>query len=162
MKTIYLSLGSNRGDRVRNLRAALAALEQGGIVVRRVSSFYETEPLGVARQPLFLNLAVEAASVLLPRQLLSRTLRIERELGRRRAVAQGPRTIDIDILFYGSSVIRTPDLVVPHPRLAARRFVLQPLAEIAAGLPHPLTKRTVRQMLARLTAQKARQVHPAV
>ena len=161
MKTIYLSLGSNRGDRARNLRAALAALEHGGIVVRRVSSFYETAPLGVAGQPLFLNLAVEAASALLPRQLLSRTLRIERELGRRRAVAQSPRTIDIGILFYGSSVIRTPELAVPHPRLAARRFVLQPLAEIAAGLRHPLTKRTVRQMLARLAPQKTRKVHPA-
>jgi 2-amino-4-hydroxy-6-hydroxymethyldihydropteridine diphosphokinase len=105
---------------------------------------------------MFLNLVVEAETALMPLQLLSRTLRIERELGRKRAVPKGPRTIDIDIVLYGSSVINAPELVVPHPRLAERRFVLEPLAELAPDLRHPVTRRTVREMLAGVAAQKVR------
>jgi len=157
-KTVYLSLGSNLGDRARNLRTAIEGLARAGVAVRRVSSIYETEPLELADQPKFLNLVVEAETALMPRQLLARTARIERELGRKRTVAKGPRTIDVDILFYGSSVINAPNLIVPHPRLAGRRFVLEPLAEIAPDLRHPVTRRTVREMLAEVSGQKVRKL----
>jgi 2-amino-4-hydroxy-6-hydroxymethyldihydropteridine diphosphokinase len=156
VKTVYLSLGANLGNRQQNLRVAIEHLGPAGITVRRVSSIYETEPLDLAGQPMFLNLVVEAETALMPLQLLSRTLRIERELGRKRTVPKGPRTIDIDIVLYGSSVINTPELVVPHPRLAERRFVLEPLAELAPDLRHPVTRRTVREMLAGVAAQKVR------
>ena len=158
MKTIYLSLGSNLGDRARNLRAAIQGLEQAGVAVRRVSSVYETAPVDLVDQPMFLNLVVEAETALLPRQLLSHIARLERSLGRRRSVAKGPRMIDIDILFFGSSIIESPDLMVPHPRIAERRFVLEPLSEIAPDLVHPLTRRTARAMLAGVRAQRVRKV----
>ncbi len=158
MKTVYLALGSNLGDRAENLRAAIDALAKAGVAVRRASSVYETEPLDVLDQPMFLNMVVEAETALMPRQLLSRTARIEREMGRKRIVAKGPRTIDIDILFYGASVINAPDLIVPHPRLAERRFVLEPLAEIAPDLRHPVTRRTAREMLTAVASQKVRKL----
>lgn len=157
-KIVYLSLGSNVGDRARNLCAAIDELTLAGVAVRRVSSTYETAPLDLTDQPMFLNLVVEAETALMPRQLLARTARIERSLGRKRTVAKGPRTIDIDILLYGSSVINTIDLTVPHPRLAARRFVLEPLAEIAPDLRHPVTRRTAREMLADVAGQKVRRL----
>ncbi|MCE5309416.1 MAG: 2-amino-4-hydroxy-6-hydroxymethyldihydropteridine diphosphokinase [Acidobacteriales bacterium] len=156
IKTVYLSLGANLGNRQQNLRAAIERLGPAGITVRRVSSIYETEPLDLVGQPMFLNLVVEAETALMPLQLLMRALRIERELGRKRTVPKGPRTIDIDIILYGSSVINAPELVVPHPRLAERRFVLEPLAELVPDLRHPVTRRTVREMLAAVTAQKVR------
>lgn len=158
MKTIYLSLGSNLGDRAANLRAAIQGLERAGVAVRRLSSVYETAPVDLVAQPMFLNLVVQGETALMPRQLLARIARLERSLGRRRTVAKGPRTIDIDILFHGSSVIDAPDLVVPHPRIAGRRFVLEPLSEIAPELVHPVTRRTVRAMLAAVSGQKVRKV----
>jgi len=158
VKTVHLALGSNLGDRAENLRTAIDALAKAGIAVRRASSVYETEPLDFLDQPMFLNMVVEAETELMPRQLLSRTARIEREMGRKRVVAKGPRTIDIDILFHGASVISTPDLIVPHPRLAERRFVLEPLAEIAPDLRHPVTRRTAREMLADVASQKVRKL----
>jgi 2-amino-4-hydroxy-6-hydroxymethyldihydropteridine diphosphokinase len=158
VKTIYLSLGSNLGDRAQNLRAAIDGLSRAGVVVRRVSSVYETAPVDLLDQPMFHNLVVDAETALMPRQLLKLIARLERELGRQRTVAKGPRTIDIDILFYGSSVIDTPDLIVPHPRIAERRFVLEPLAEIAPDLVHPLTRCTIHKMLAGVSGQKARKV----
>lgn len=161
-KIVYLSLGSNLGDRARNLRAAIDELTFAGVAVRRVSSAYETEPLDLTDQPMFLNLVLEAETALMPRQLLARAARIERSLGRRRTVAKGPRTIDIDILLYGSSVINTTDLTVPHPRLAARRFVLEPLAEIAPDLRHPVTRRTARQMLADVAGQRVRKLPASI
>ena len=147
VKTVYLSLGSNIGDRGANLRSALDRLTAAGVLVRRVSPIYETEPVDFANQRWFLNLAVEAETDLFPLQLLARTERIERELGRVRGVPKGPRTIDIDILLYGNAVIHSETLAVPHPRMAERRFVLVPLADLAAGLRHPVTRRTVREML---------------
>jgi 2-amino-4-hydroxy-6-hydroxymethyldihydropteridine diphosphokinase len=142
LKTVYLSLGSNLGDREGNLRAALDRLKP-----ERVSRIYETEPMDLRAQPNFLNLAAELKTPLMPMQLLAHTQRIERELGRVRTVPKGPRTIDIDILFYGSSVIRSAKLDVPHPRLHERRFVLAPLAELAPDLRHPVTHQTVSEML---------------
>lgn len=154
MKTAYLSLGSNLGDCAANLQAALDALGAAGIEVRRVSSVYQTEPRDVKAQPWFLNAVAEIKTALPPRVLLARTQRIERQLGRKRGIPRGPRLIDIDILLYGSFVIHAPELIIPHPRMAERRFVLEPLAEIAPGLPDPVTRRTVDQMLA-LTLDQA-------
>jgi 2-amino-4-hydroxy-6-hydroxymethyldihydropteridine diphosphokinase len=147
MKLIYLSLGSNIGDRDANLRAAITALEGGGVHVLRTSPVYETEPVDYLDQARFLNVVVEAETALFPAQLLARIGRIERTLGRVRNVPKGPRTIDIDILFYGAAIIKTARLEIPHPRLAARRFVLAPLADLAPGLRHPATHRSVREML---------------
>jgi 2-amino-4-hydroxy-6-hydroxymethyldihydropteridine diphosphokinase len=143
---IYLSLGSNVGDRESNLRAALARLQ-----LARVSPIYETEPVDLTDQPWFLNLAAEIETDLSPHELLAHTQRIERDLGRTRTISKGPRKIDIDILFFNDAIIHTPDLIIPHPRLEDRRFVLQPLCDLAPYLRHPATGRTVREMRAALT-----------
>jgi len=135
------------GDREAQLREALRRLENEQIHVARVSSIYETEPQDFANQPWFLNLAVEVETVLDPQQLLAQIQEIEKALGRTRDVSKGPRTIDIDILFYDSAVIETATLQIPHPSIAQRRFVLAPLAEIAPNFKHPLTKRTAAEML---------------
>ena len=144
-KTVYLSLGANVGEREANLRQAITRLGELGKVTA-VSSIYETEPLEVSGQPWFLNCAVALQTELMPKQLLGRTQAIERELGRRRVQKKGPRTIDIDILLFGSAVIQTAGLVVPHPAMHERRFVLEPLAEIAPEARHPVFKRTVREL----------------
>lgn len=158
MKRIYLSLGTNLGHRETLLEQALERLAAEGLRLLRVSSVYETAPLERRDQPWFLNLVVEAETDLFPRMLLARLQRIERELGRRRLAPKGPRTMDIDLLFYGEAVVRTPELEVPHPRLAERRFVLEPLAELAPDLRHPISRRTVREMLEDTRAQTVRKV----
>lgn len=157
-RTVYLSLGSNLGDRERHLNEALALLAEPGVTILRLSSIYETEPLEVRNQPRFLNMVAEVSSDLFPKQLLARIRKIELQLGRQRLRPKGPRTIDIDILLFGESVIETAELVVPHPRLGERRFVLEPLAELAPDLRHPITHRTVREMLAGVADQKARRL----
>lgn len=156
MKTVYLSLGSNIGDREGRLRAAIERLPAAGVTVLRVSPVYETEPVDYTAQAWFLNLVVEAETVLFPMQLLTRTARIERELGRQRVVSKGPRTIDIDILLYGHAVVKTSRLEIPHPRMTERRFVLAPLCDLAPNLRHPVTNRTVCEMLKAAPAQIVR------
>jgi 2-amino-4-hydroxy-6-hydroxymethyldihydropteridine diphosphokinase len=146
MKTIYLGLGSNIGDRESALRRALDQLE-ASLKILRVSPVYETEPVDCTAQPWFLNLVVEAETELFPMRLLHFTQRIERELGRIRTVPKGPRTIDIDILLYGRTVVHSATLEIPHARIADRRFVLAPLADLAPDLRHPVTHQSVRQML---------------
>ncbi|MBL8218194.1 MAG: 2-amino-4-hydroxy-6-hydroxymethyldihydropteridine diphosphokinase [Bryobacterales bacterium] len=153
MKTVYLALGSNLGDRVANLREAIGGLTKAGLTVTAVSSIYETRAMYKTDQPDFLNLVVEAKTQLLPKVMIRRLQKIERELGRRRLMANGPRTIDIDVLLFGRFVIQTPELTVPHPRMEERRFVLEPLAEIAASVRHPVTKRTAAEMLAAVQNQ---------
>jgi 2-amino-4-hydroxy-6-hydroxymethyldihydropteridine diphosphokinase len=147
VKTVYLSIGSNLGDRQANLHAAIDQMRTAGIRIVRISPLYETEPVDVTAQRWFLNLVVEAETDLFPLQLLTRTQKIERALGRVRTIPKGPRTIDIDILLYGNAVIRGDSLEVPHPRMADRRFVLVPLADLAPQLRHPITHRSVRDML---------------
>lgn len=155
-KLVYLSLGSNLGDREGNLRQAVERLRRIG-EVRAVSSIYETEPVDVARQPWFLNCVVALETEKMPKQLLSSVMNIEQEMGRRRQTVQpkGPREIDIDILLFGKSIIDTKQLTIPHPAMHERRFVLQPLAEIAPEQRHPVLKRNVREMLDALPAGQA-------
>lgn len=147
-KTIYLSLGSNLGDRAAHLVAAIDALAPAGIRVTKTSSFYATEPVDLPTQQWFLNCCVEAKTALMPRQLLHALREITKHIGGRKIVRKGPRAMDMDILLYGSSTVRLPDLEIPHPRMTARRFVLMPLAEIVPSLRHPLLKRTVAGLLA--------------
>jgi len=147
LKTVYLSLGSNVGDREVNLLAAVERLAEAGLRIVRLSPMYETEPVDYTAQRWFLNQVAEAETGLFPMQLLARVGKIERALGRVRTVAKGPRTIDIDILLYGKAVVRSAKLEIPHPRMHERRFVLAPLADLAPELRHPVTHRTVREML---------------
>ncbi|HVO60723.1 MAG TPA: 2-amino-4-hydroxy-6-hydroxymethyldihydropteridine diphosphokinase [Terriglobales bacterium] len=146
-KTAYLSLGSNQGDRVANLRSAIGALQTLGRVVAE-SSFYETEPVEYTQQPWFVNCAVALETDKMPKQLLSAVLKIERQMGRRRSasVPKGPRLIDIDILLFGTAVVDTPELQIPHPAMHKRRFVLEPLAEIAPDARHPVLNRSIREL----------------
>jgi 2-amino-4-hydroxy-6-hydroxymethyldihydropteridine diphosphokinase len=153
LKTAYLSLGSNLDDREANLRRAIELLASPEIRIKRTSSLYETEPQDLPHQPWFLNLVVEIETSLFPLQLLARIQRIEKELGRQRIVPKGPRTIDIDILLFGNFAIDSAKLQVPHPRMNDRRFVLEPLAELAPDLRHPISRRTIREILAETSGQ---------
>lgn len=144
-KNVFLSLGSNLGDRAANLNAAIGRLSTLG-EVSALSSFYETEPVDFTAQPWFLNCAVALQTELMPRQLLGHLLAIEQEMGRRRTHLKGPRLIDLDILLFGNAIVELPDLVIPHPELHERRFVLEPLAEIAPEVRHPVFKKTMRQL----------------
>ena len=143
---VYLSLGSNVGDRENNLREAVTRLESAGHVVS-VSSFYETEPVEVTNQAWFLNCAVEIETTKMPKQLMAAVLEIEREMGRQRMQSKGPRIIDIDVILFGDTVVDSSELTIPHPAMHERRFVLEPLAEIAPEARHPVFKKTVRQIL---------------
>jgi len=153
LTTAYLGLGSNLGDREANLRKALEHLEAAGVEIVHRSHIYETEPQEVFDQPWFLNLVVEVATHFSAVELLARVQAIEGELGRKRAVPKGPRVIDIDILFYGDSILDTAELQIPHLRLAERRFVLEPLSELAPMLRHPVTGRSVAEMLSAIEDQ---------
>jgi 2-amino-4-hydroxy-6-hydroxymethyldihydropteridine diphosphokinase len=159
LKTVYLGLGSNMGEREINLRTALQYLDADGVTVVRRSSLYETAPREVLDQPIFLNAVVEAKTELFPLQLLACIRNIERKMGRRRVTPKGPRNIDIDILFYGRSVIETAELQVPHPHLAERRFVLEPLAEVAPEFRHPGNGKTAGEMLAGMEPQGVRRLN---
>src|SRR5437868_12021322 len=148
----YVSLGSNLGDRAGHLLLSVRGMLDAGLIVTRLSAIYETEPVDVREQPFFLNMVAELrVTIFSPEQTLARLLRIEYALGRRREIVRGPRTVDLDLLFFGEEQRATEFLQLPHPRLHERRFVLTPLAELAPQLVHPTLHRTISQLLAETT-----------
>jgi 2-amino-4-hydroxy-6-hydroxymethyldihydropteridine diphosphokinase len=144
---VYLALGSNVGDRQQHIRAAIQGLSDRGIQIIRCASIYLTEPREFLNQPWFLNTVLEANTSLDPDKLLKVCLEVEEDNLRKRDISKGPRTLDIDIIFFGREVIRKPGLEIPHRRFSKRRFVLEPLAEIASEFVDPVSGRTIRQLL---------------
>jgi 2-amino-4-hydroxy-6-hydroxymethyldihydropteridine diphosphokinase len=157
IQNAYVGLGSNLGDRAGYLLLAVRGMLDAGLDVIRLSSIYETEPVEYEQQPAFLNMVAELRGSTLPspEQTLARLLRIEYALGRTRDVRMGPRTIDLDLLIFKDQQIETEFLTVPHPRLAARRFVLVPLNELVPNLVHPVLGEPVSELLAQTTDPKA-------
>lgn len=158
MKRTFLSLGSNMGDREGNLREALARLESPRFHVTRLSSFYETAPLGLTGQAWFVNVVIEANTSLFPMMLLTHCQHVERLMGRKKTVLNGPRKIDIDILLYAHLVIDSKRLCIPHARMHERRFVLEPMIELAPDLPHPVLRKTMMDLFAGVKGQAARRL----
>jgi len=144
----FLSLGSNLGDKKRNLKRAMRLLKNSGVKILRSSSLYQTQPVGHALQPWYVNQALEVETALAPWALLALLQSIEIKMGRTRTVVNGPRLIDLDILLAEDTILDTPDLIIPHPRMAARNFVLVPLSEIAPDVLHPLLHKSTALLLA--------------
>ncbi len=157
--TAYLSLGSNLGHRESQLREAQHRLGKIGRVTA-VSSVYETEPVEFTEQPWFLNCVVALETDRLPQELMAAILRIEEEMGRRRVQKKGPRSIDIDILLFGHTIVQSEQLTIPHPAMQLRRFVLEPLAEIAPQTLHPVLNKTIRELLEQMPPGQAVQKRP--
>ncbi len=153
MPNAYIGIGSNQGNRFDYCNRAITAITKFA-VIKSLSSVYETEPAGVIDQPDFINCVVEIETGLDPYKLLSKLLDIENELGRKRVGAGGPRTIDLDLIFYGDLAIEGEDLIIPHPRAHLRRFVLEPLCEIAPDFVHPILKVSVSKLLHDLEEKK--------
>ena len=155
--TVFIALGTNLGKRKANLRAAIKALPPD-VTVLAESHVYETPPWGYEDQPAFLNMAVKAETEMEPEPLLKYLKQLEVELGREQNFRWGPRLIDLDILFYDDLVIDTPPLVIPHPRLHERAFVLVPLADVAPEVVHPVLQRTVSELLTRIDRQRINRI----
>jgi 2-amino-4-hydroxy-6-hydroxymethyldihydropteridine diphosphokinase len=155
MSIVYISIGSNLGDREKNCSRSIDLLEKNGIVVRQRSSLYETIPWGVREQPLFLNMVIEAETGLKPQELLALLKNVEIEVGREESSRWGPRAIDLDILLYDDVMLNEETLTIPHPYLHERDFVLIPLCEIAPDLRHPLLQSTMRELLQTLRNKPA-------
>jgi 2-amino-4-hydroxy-6-hydroxymethyldihydropteridine diphosphokinase len=147
MNRSYLLIGGNEGDRIAQLATARAHISAAAGILKQTSALYETAPWGKSDQPWFLNQALELETAQDASSLLGLLLGIEEKMGRRRSEKYGARLIDIDILFFNDTIIREPGLVIPHPEMASRRFVLAPLEEIASGHIHPVLGRSVRELL---------------
>jgi len=151
----YIGIGSNLGDTLKNCQHAVESLSLAkGIEITRVSSFYKTAPIGIENQNLFINAVVEIKTVLSARNLFQTLQNIEKDMGREREVKGGPRIIDLDLLFYGQEVIQNPDLIVPHPEIQKRRFILAPICEIASYFIHPSFGVSMRGLKDRLSDNK--------
>lgn len=150
--TVYIAMGTNLGNRLANLRAAIKSMPPE-ITVLAESQVYETPPWGYENQPAFLNMVIKAETGLEPESLLAYLKQLEVELGREQNIRWGPRLIDLDILFYDDLVLDTPPLVIPHPRLHERAFVLVPLMDVAPELIHPVFQRSASDLLADLNTQ---------
>lgn len=144
---IYLSIGTNLGDKKQNLKRALLALKKNNIHINKVSSIYKTEPVGVKDQPEFFNIAVDISTEMSPDELLAAVLRIEDEMGRVRTQKWGPRLIDIDILLFNGLVVNKKNLIIPHPYLTGRNFVLIPLIEINKNVRHPVSNELLEKFI---------------
>ncbi len=155
MHSAYIGFGSNIDDRLSYIQNAIHALSEAeGITLQKISSLYETEPVGYEEQAKFLNGAVAIETCLSPHTLLQTLKQIETDVGRQNRTRWGPREIDMDILIYGDICLRSPDLVIPHPEMHLRRFVLVPLGEIASDLLHPVFNQTIQTLLERLEDDK--------
>lgn len=153
MTEVYIGLGSNLGDKKQNIEEALEYIKEKCEILK-ISSLYETEPVGYKDQDWFLNGVVKIGTHVGPQELLGFILLIEKRLGRVRTIKNGPRIIDLDILFYGNEIINEPNLIVPHPRLHERGFVLVPLQEVAPDLMHPIFRKTIQELLSNLGDEK--------
>lgn len=150
MERIFIGIGTNLGNRQANLKRAVELLAQRGVKVLRASSVIETTPWGVEGQPMFLNMAMECGTALGPEELFHVLKQIEQDMGRTNSPRWGPRVMDLDILFYGDVVINTPTLIIPHPRLHERPFVLEPLSEIAPEFMHPVLGKNIAALKSNL------------
>jgi 2-amino-4-hydroxy-6-hydroxymethyldihydropteridine diphosphokinase len=163
MREVYIGLGSNVDDRIQNIRTALDTIQKSrGVKVLRTSSFFQTDPMGFEDQDWFINAAAELQTALLPLQLLDLLQSIEQKMERNTPFKWGPRNIDLDILFFGDRIVEEPDLTIPHPLVEMRRFVLEPLAELAPSGVHPLQKKTFQELLEELgVAQQVEKIDVA-
>lgn len=162
METVYISIGSNLGDRVQNSIRAIEGISEFAEVTA-VSSFYETDPVGNEDQPPFINSVVEIKTDLSPHRLLQKLHSLEKKLGRLREIKWGPRTIDLDVIFYGNLTIKDSDLIIPHPEAHKRRFVLEPMEEIAPKRIHPSLKQSISELLKKLKdPHKVMKINPPI
>ncbi|ODA43305.1 2-amino-4-hydroxy-6-hydroxymethyldihydropteridine pyrophosphokinase [Thermodesulfovibrio sp. N1] len=150
MHKVYLLLGSNLGDRNKNIELAISELKDCGVIISKMSSLYNTKPWGYTEQPDFLNQAIECLTILEPLKLLREIKKIEKNLGRTDTIKYGPRIIDIDIIFYNDLILKSKELIIPHPLMHERYFVLKPLSEIAPDFVHPEIGLTVQKLLEKL------------
>ena len=151
MSIVYIGIGSNLGNREKNCRQAVELLENKGILIKKKSSLYETEPWGIRDQPLFFNMAIEIETELKPEELLEVLQAVETEIGREKTFKWGPRIIDLDILLYDDIILREETLTIPHPLMHERDFVLRPLSEIAPDMKHPILQLSIGELLNNLS-----------